>query len=191
MKLKIAIFIAAALISTVAISNALSITPDSTFLFRTGNDNSNPESNLFDTYGLPIVYKYDPKESGDFASSYETKFLDTPQDPSGAEISYFGGSSLVGYSPIHLLVKGGKNQPPAWYLYNLGAGGAGWNGIDTLVLSNFWPEKNAISHVTLFAKKGPSTGGGGRVPDGGTTIACLGMALLGLGSMRKLIPSKG
>ena len=36
----------------------------------------------------------------------------------------------------------------------------------------------------------PNPGGGGRVPDGGTTIACLGMALLGLGSMRKLIASK-
>lgn len=190
MKLKIAIFIAAALISTVAISNALSITPGSAFLIRTGDVNANPEAFLIATYGLPIVYKYDPQEDGDFADSYKTDFLNTPQDPSDAKIDYINGPSLLGYSQIHLLVKDGNAQP-AWYLFGLGTGGAGWNGTDDLELSGFWPKQGAISHVTLFAKKGPSTGGGGRVPDGGTTIACLGMALLGLGSMRKLIPSKG
>jgi hypothetical protein len=49
----------------------------------------------------------------------------------------------------------------------------------------------ALSSVTKYNPgTTPPPGGGGRVPDGGTTIACLGFALLGLGSMRKLIGSK-
>lgn len=49
-----------------------------------------------------------------------------------------------------------------------------------------------LSNLKLYSNgtDGPGNGGGGRVPDGGTTIACLGFALLGLGSMRKLIGSK-
>lgn len=51
--------------------------------------------------------------------------------------------------------------------------------------------RQALSSVTTFNPgTTPPPGGGGRVPDGGTTIACLGFALLGLGSMRKLIGSK-
>lgn len=48
-----------------------------------------------------------------------------------------------------------------------------------------------LSNLKLYSNSStPNNGGGGRVPDGGTTIACLGLALLGLGSMRKLIGSK-
>ncbi|MES2439842.1 MAG: hypothetical protein V4584_12270 [Verrucomicrobiota bacterium] len=46
-----------------------------------------------------------------------------------------------------------------------------------------------LSHYSVFNSR-PGTGGGGGVPDGGTTIACLGMALLGLGSMRRLVATK-
>jgi VPDSG-CTERM motif len=49
-----------------------------------------------------------------------------------------------------------------------------------------------LSNVRVW-QGGPTGKGGGDgegVPDGGTTIACLGMALLGLGSMRRLVGSK-
>ena len=49
-----------------------------------------------------------------------------------------------------------------------------------------------LSNLKLYSNGTPPGSGGGRgVPDGGTTIACLGMALLGLGSIRKFIASKG
>jgi VPDSG-CTERM motif len=47
----------------------------------------------------------------------------------------------------------------------------------------------ALSSVTTY-NPGPGDGPGRKVPDGGTTVAALGFALLGLGSMRKLIGSK-
>ncbi len=48
-----------------------------------------------------------------------------------------------------------------------------------------------LSNLKLYSNSStPNTGGGGRVPDGGTTMLSLGVALLGLGSMRKLIGPK-
>lgn len=50
---------------------------------------------------------------------------------------------------------------------------------------------NGWSHISFFGRAAtPTTGGGGRVPDGGTTLLSLGIALLGLGSMKKLVASK-
>lgn len=49
-----------------------------------------------------------------------------------------------------------------------------------------------LSNLKLYSNNStPTPSGGGRVPDGGTTITALGFALLGLGSMRKLIGPKG
>jgi hypothetical protein len=49
-----------------------------------------------------------------------------------------------------------------------------------------------FSNMKLYSSAAgiPGTGGGGRVPDGGTTIALLGVSLLGLGSARKLMSAK-
>lgn len=112
-------------------------------------------------------------ESGALAGSYNTVFLNTPTDPSGATITYTGGAVLA--DTRFLLVKDG-NATPAWYLFNLTA--LGWNGTDTLNLANFWPNQGAISHVSLY-------GGGTSVPDSGTTVALLGASLLALGMLRR------
>jgi len=112
-------------------------------------------------------------ESGALAGSYNTVFLNTPTDPSGATVTYTGGAVLGDVK--YLLVKDG-NQVPAWYLFNMTA--LGWNGTETLNLSGFWPAQGAISHISLY-------GGGTSVPDSGTTVALLGASLLALGMLRR------
>lgn len=47
-----------------------------------------------------------------------------------------------------------------------------------------------LSNIRTYIGDRPDTGGGGRVPDGGTTLVSLGVALLGLGSMRRLLATK-
>jgi hypothetical protein len=58
----------------------------------------------------------------------------------------------------------------------------GLTGIVTIPLKGFGPDNNkyGLSHFTLF-------GGGGQVPDGGTTAALLGAALAGIGFLRRYI----
>ena len=119
-----------------------------------------------------------PAPEGTLASSYSTVFLNTPEDPQEATITYIGGL-FVGPTAF-LLVKDG-NQEPAWYLFNLTT--LGWNGTETLLLTDFWPNQGAISHVSLFGTQ-QQPGPGPTVPDGGTTSVLLGVALLILASLR-------
>lgn len=170
------------LVAAVALSsaaNALSITPSSGTLNTTRWEGNDTSQAVIDTVIAPMLgtatlqYKNDVpgSESGPLTASYNTTFLNTPPDPSGATIVYVSGPMV---SPTaFLLVKDG-NQTPAWYLYNLTA--LGWNGSAQLDLSNFWPNQGAISHVSLY--------GGGSVPDGGATVALLGLGLLGLAMLR-------
>ncbi|MBC8000995.1 MAG: VPDSG-CTERM sorting domain-containing protein [Opitutaceae bacterium] len=108
------------------------------------------------------------------AGSYTTTF--DSNDPEDALIKYVSGDIVGGTA--FLLVKDG-NHSPAWYLFNLTA--LGWNGIADIEVNNFWPAGGAISHVTLYGTRGSS------VPDGGTTLALLGMAIGSLGLLRRKI----
>jgi hypothetical protein len=107
-------------------------------------------------------------ESG-LTGSYETLFFNSPTDPAEATITYTGGPIVN--PTAYLLVKDG-NQNPAWYLFNLSA--LGWTGVETLELTNFWPNQGAISHIALYGGANSDL----RVPDGGSTIALLGAALM-------------
>lgn len=175
-----------ALVVSAAISSAaLMINPMSP-VYSTGNQTSQAQINtLLASYNLGIteVYKQNVGENSDtgsLASSYATVFNNTPTDPSDATITWIPNTPFV--SPTaYMLVKNGAHSP-AWYFFDLTS--LGWDGKETLELSGFWPREGAISHVALY------TGDSNRVPDNGTTLISLGIALLGLGSVRKLIGSK-
>jgi hypothetical protein len=161
-------------------AQALSITP-ATANIATGNQTSQSQIN---TAIAPLIgsatelYKQNVggPEVGSLAGSYTTTFNNTPLDPADATITYNGGS-IVGPT-AYLLVKDG-NQTPAWYLFDLTA--LGWDGIDTLNLTDFWPANGAISHVTLYGTTGPGTS----VPDAGSTLALLGCAIGSIGLIRR------
>lgn len=152
-------------------AHALSITPSGPGLVLTGNQTAQSQINVAISatiLGSTELYKQDVggAETGTLKDSYETEFLATPTDPSGAKITFTGG--LILGDPKFLLVKDG-NQDPAWYLFNLNNY---WNGTETLELSNFWPLNGAISHVTLYGTSTP-------VPEPGTLLL-LGIGMFGL-----------
>ena len=128
----------------------------------------------------PELYKQDaaptggaqPADEGPFAGSYSTPL---PGDSSGATITWDGGPYIVG-SPLYLLVKDG-NATPAWYLFGLNdvESPLTWNGMDNIVLENFWVNQGAISHVTIYGN-GP---GPDPVPEPATMLL-LGSGLVGL-----------
>jgi hypothetical protein len=174
---------AAVVLLPAARSEALNITPDSgtidvTRWEGTNNDTSGALIEASAECGCTIsgateTYKQNVggSESGALAGSYNTVFLNTASDPSGATITYVGGTTAA---PVtYLFVKDGK-QDPAWYLFNLTA--LGWNYTDTLNLSGFWPEQGAISHVALY--------GSTSVPEP-ATLSLLGMGVLGLAAARR------
>lgn len=122
------------------------------------------------------LYKQDVGggESGALAGSYSTTFDNDPLDPSEATITYTGGDVID--IPAYLLVKDG-NHSPAWYLFLFDGGTDGlvWNGTDTLVLTDFWPQEGAISHVAFY---GESTS----VPES-AGLFLLGTGFIGLAAM--------
>lgn len=151
-------------------AHALAINPGHAVL--SGNETANPAIlSIVDPIVAPSTLLYKSNvggaEEGSLAGSYATAFLNTPSDPSGANITYTGGD-IVGPT-AWLLAKDG-NQDPAWYLFNLTS--LGWDGMAKLELSNFWPQRGAISYVALYgdAKKVPEP----------TTMLLLGFGLLGL-----------
>jgi hypothetical protein len=183
-----AVMAVAAFMST---AHALSITPSSGVLNTTRwQGNQTGTTDILAAIGpitgnAPELYKSDVtgansgngSDSGSFSGSYNTKFSNSASDPSDALISYVAGQPVITSNPAYLLVKDG-NQTPAWYLFNLSA--LGWNGTDALSLTGFWPDQGAISHVAIYGKTGTT-----RVPDGGATVALLGVGLLGLGAIRR------
>jgi hypothetical protein len=172
---------ALAAVALTSVATALTITP-STVAVATGNQTSESQIDaaiLGSLGGSTELYKQDvgsASDVGTLAGSYETTFANLPLDPAEATITYVGGP-IVGPTAF-LLVKDGS-QIPAWYLYNLTAAPLSWNGTETIYLTGFWPNDGAISHVTLY--------GGGSVPDGGITIAMLGMGFCVLEFVRRRI----
>lgn len=169
-------------------ASALNITP-ATVPQWTGANNNNMNANQVAAAigvannSLTAVYTQNVggTEEGSFKTSYNTTFSNSPQDPSAALIDYISGSSITGNS-IYLYVKDG-NQNPAWYIFNISS----WNGTEDLVLSGFWPEQGAISHVTILTG---TSSGGDRVPDAGGTLALFGLALGSLSLVRRKLGAK-
>lgn len=157
---------------------ALSITPATTPQWTgtiTANMNASQIANYVEYNGiLSELYKQNVGEgfdSGSFAASYETLFDNEPNDPMDATITYVGGAYITG-SPLYLYVKDGASNP-AFYIFDI----SNWNGIETIYLNNFWPNRGAISHVTILGKVSA-------VPEPATLIL-LGLGLLGIAGFRR------
>ena len=138
-------------------------------LVTTGTDNSNLDADGIEgklsgvSYGNTLELTEDYKANVDspvveekaFASMYATTFSNEPTDPSEATIVHESGATITG-DEIYLFIKGGHGEP-SWYLFDI----SNWNGTDGINMTAFWPNKNAISHVSIFSGEGD---GGGADP---------------------------
>jgi hypothetical protein len=165
-------------------AQALVITP-TTGTPWTGGDNSNLDADeIEDIVGtsldLSVLYTQNVGGSEEgvtaYKNAYTTTFSNSAGDPEDALIDYISGTAITGFGELYLYVKDG-NQDPAFYIFNI----SGWNGTDDLKLENFWVGNGAISHVSILGGGTPTT----NVPDGGATVALLGLALGGIGYVRR------
>ncbi|HEX2493531.1 MAG TPA: PEP-CTERM sorting domain-containing protein [Steroidobacter sp.] len=124
---------------------------------------------------LSLLYKAEVggADSGLFAGSYDTTFLNSANDPSGALIDYIGGAAISCPS-CYLAIKDG-NHNPSYYFYDLSA----WDGTELIALSNFWPGRGAISHLSIWGADTSTN-----VPEP-ATLGLLSLGLLGVGAVRR------
>ena len=144
-----------------------------------GNDSETFISN-YTGEDVTLAYKNDnPDEEGSFAGNYSTTFANTESDPEDATISWDGGGASISCGDCWLVVKDG-NQTPIWYLYDLQA--LGWDGQTDIILTGFWPDQGAISHVDIWSS-------GASVPaPGPLVVMAIGlMGMLGMRRMKKVI----
>lgn len=133
--------------------------------------------------GLGEAYKIDYDgvvEGGSAASYYSTTFSGDPND---ATITQSGGMYIV-CGDCYLVVKDGKSIP-ALYAFKI----TGWNGLDTINLTNFWDGPGgAISYVGIYNNYSSEDGGGNiaMVPEAETYAMMLaGLGLVGFAAARR------
>lgn len=175
---------AVALFALSTAAQALSLTPASPGVIGRdlGSSNCEPEC-VYSTFGLTddgslqLLYKANvgdfdrpgTTEDGSFAGSYDTVFANSAFDPEDATITFTGGSA-ISCGVCYLVIKDG-NHDPSYYFFDLTA--AGWNGTDSIILTDFWPNGGAISHVAIWGASERS------VPEPGT-LGLLGLGLAGM-----------
>lgn len=188
MKMFKAIALAAAVVCSASFdAQALLITPSTPALAK-GNQTSQASINAIITPLLgsaTLLYKQNVggSETGSLAASYKTTFANSTTSPEDALIKYVSGA-IVGSA--YLLVKGGSGSP-AWYLFDLSTK---WNGVEDLVLNDFWVGPGSISHLALYGSQVQFTPATASVPEAGTTLALLGLGLSALGIVRRKTNAK-
>jgi hypothetical protein len=174
----------AALLGFAGAAQALTITPTTAGIIPADLGSANCESGcVYDAFGLTndgsleLLYKANVEgpEEGSFAGSYETTFSNTAEDPSDALIEYISGAS-INCGVCYLAIKDG-NQNPSYYFFDLTA--AGWDGVEDIILSGFWPDQGSISHISIWGSSGDTS-----VPEPGT-LALLGLGLAGMGFAKR------
>lgn len=175
-----AVAFAAAFVSATSVAHAISFTPLSVAL-ASGTDQSQNDINTaiaaWASDGT-LLYKStqsDGSELGSFSDSYNTTYgtLTT-----ASAIIAYDGPTAINSNPVYALIKDG--QLPAtggntWYFYQIN----GWNGTDSIDFSGYFTGiQGKISHVSLY-------GTSSNVPDGGSTLVLVGLAIAGLGLARR------
>ena len=126
---------------------------------------------------LTEVYKQNVRgaEERSFAGSYTTAFS---VSNGTATITYDGAPKLlITGAPIYAVAKDGQNAPFS-YVWDI----TGWNGTEQIKMENLWPDQGEISHVSIFTGDRRVT-----VPDGGASVAMMGLALGVLSFGRRFI----
>jgi len=106
---------------------------------------------------LTEVYKQNAggSEEKSFASSYTTTFSNTGADPHDALIEYDSGP-VIQFPTMYLVLKDGNNSPFS-YIFDLNNVDVGqsWDGVEDIVMTGFFPNGGAISHISIFVAGNP------------------------------------
>ena len=178
----------AGLLGMAATANAvISITPANSAVWNP-HPNGNPtsaevEAFILTAFGIecdePLEEAYKQNAGGAeekaFAASYATTLNG---DLSGGSVTWNGPGTITG-DHIFFFVKDGNPEP--FYVYNL----TGWNGTEQLDFSGFYPGNGAISHVSIYTCVDLTPTPREVVPEGGASVALLGLALAGIGLVGK------
>jgi hypothetical protein len=130
-----------------------------------GKPESNPNDAVPGFDRINLLYKAEegnPTDVGNLDSAYETTFTYVDNKATGAIIEHIPGQASVDCSAsCFLLVKDGVT--PFAYLFMLSLGwdataewatvnnGPSWDGIEDLVLKNFWIGTASISYAALYS----------------------------------------
>jgi hypothetical protein len=102
------------------------------------------------------------------AGGYQTTFANSASFPEDATVTNTGG--VIDASELFLYVRGSVSEP-AYYIYDLFAPAFSWNGLDNLVLQDFWPNAGSIEQISIVGLRSTA------VPEGSSWA----LLVLGLG----------
>lgn len=109
--------------------------------------------------------------SGAYADDYNVQW-DPDTDPSGGTLSWLGPDTIT--DALYLGVKDGNNAD-YYYIFDISS----WNGTEDIVLSGFWPDNGAISHLSIFCG-----GDVPQIPEPGSLVIWGALGIVGLVAAR-------